>query len=93
MDKAKKKLGVTPSHVGQAWGRKHSGLDRDQLGRVRRRRSGAICACADRHWRAGFGLTGFPTEWAGPNGRETPCTRFAGVVRFGKPEPIFFPLS
>ncbi|XP_060548327.1 dynein light chain Tctex-type protein 2 isoform X3 [Pantherophis guttatus] len=33
MDKAKKKLGVTPSHAGQAWGRKHSGLDRDQLGR------------------------------------------------------------
>ncbi|XP_026525288.1 tctex1 domain-containing protein 3 isoform X1 [Notechis scutatus] len=33
MDKAKKKLGVTPSHAGQAWGRKHSNIDKDQLGR------------------------------------------------------------
>ncbi|KAM3856594.1 dynein light chain Tctex-type protein 2 [Vipera latastei] len=30
MDKAKKKLGVTPSHAGQAWGKKHSVIDKDQ---------------------------------------------------------------
>lgn len=35
MDKAKKKLGVTPSHAGQAWGKKHSFMDKDQVGRVR----------------------------------------------------------
>ncbi|XP_070590009.1 dynein light chain Tctex-type protein 2 isoform X2 [Erythrolamprus reginae] len=33
MDKGKKKLGATPSHVGTGWGRKHSGIDKDQLGR------------------------------------------------------------
>ncbi|XP_029142331.1 tctex1 domain-containing protein 3 [Protobothrops mucrosquamatus] len=30
MDKAKKKLGVTPSHAAQAWGKKHSTTDKDQ---------------------------------------------------------------
>ncbi|KAM6460799.1 dynein light chain Tctex-type protein 2 isoform 1-T1 [Liasis olivaceus] len=33
MDKGKKKLGATPSHVGQAWGRKQSSPDKEQLHR------------------------------------------------------------
>lgn len=85
MDKAKKKLGVTPSHAGQPWGRKHSALDRDQLGRVRR--GGAAPSARAR---SDIGAGEAFHRVGGAERRETLCTCFAEVLRFGKPEPNFF---